>query len=95
MRRPRALTICVENPSVIPRRIQIEEIVRTVYSGGILREKVIPSEIYITFFFAFAGIPENFCFICPQLSVPDYFREVKTIMPKMADSRLVTLPSRL
>ena len=50
MRRPRALTICVENPSVIPRRIQIEEIVRTVYSGGILREKVIPSEIYILLF---------------------------------------------
>ena len=34
---------------------------------------------------AFTGIPENFCSICPQLSVPDYFREVKAIMPKMVD----------
>ena len=94
MRRPRALTICVENPSVIPGRIEIEDIVRTVHPGGIFREKVILSEIYVTFFSAFAGIPENFCSICPQLSVPDYFREVKAIMPKMADSRLVTLPHR-
>ena len=68
---------------------------RTVHPGGIFRKKVIPSEIYITFFFAFAGIPENFCSICPQLSVPDYFRWVQAIMPKMADSRLVTLPNRL
>ena len=67
---------------------------RTVHSGGIFQKKVIPSEIYITFFFAFAGIPENYCSIFPQLSVPDYFREVKAIMPKMADSRLVTLPHR-
>ena len=67
---------------------------RTVHSGGIFQKKVTPSEIYSTFFFAFAGIPENFCSICPQLPVPDYFREVKVIMPKMADSRLVTLPNR-
>ena len=37
MCRPRALTICVENPSVIPGRIQIEDIGRTVHPGGIFR----------------------------------------------------------
>lgn len=92
MRRPRALTNCTENP-LTSGRIQIEDIGQFI-PVEYLKKKVTPSEIYSTFFFAFAGIPENFCSICPQLPVPDYFREVKVIMPKMADSRLVTLPNR-
>ena len=76
MRRLRALTICTE------KRKQKQEFrgdfndIEQFIPAECFAEKVKPSEIYIISFLAFTGIPENFCSICPQLSVPGYFWEV-------------------
>jgi len=46
----------------------------TVHSGGMFRKKGNTFRgIHFPRFFS--GIPGNFCTICPQLPVPDYFRE--------------------